>query len=59
MVDFSKKESMSKSLYLPVELIKKIDVIAVANDISFNQVAVRLMEFALENIDIDSMKSEE
>lgn len=40
----------NKTIRMPDELIEKLQKLADANDISFNQVVVQCCDFALENM---------
>lgn len=40
-----------KSLRLPTNLIKEIQELANANNMSFNKVVIQCVEYALENMD--------
>lgn len=46
--DFSEYEN--KSLRLPKELISQVQLLADANNLSFNKVVIQCIEYALENM---------
>ncbi len=45
-----KPESSNKTIRMPNELIEKLEKLAAANDISFNQLVVQCCEYALKNL---------
>jgi len=46
-----KPENSNKTIRMPNELIERLESIASAKDISFNQLVVQCCTYALENID--------
>lgn len=44
-------EYENKSLRLPVDLIKKVQVLADENSISFNKVVIQCIEYSLEHME--------
>lgn len=40
-----------KSLRLPIELIKQVQALADANNLSFNKVVIQCIEYALNNME--------
>lgn len=46
-----KEDTVYKSLYIKDELVKKVDEIAKANNTSFNNVVVSMIEFCLYDDD--------
>ena len=51
-----KDDSVYKSLYIKDDLVKKIEEIAKANNTSFNNVVVSMIEFCLLEEDEDKKK---
>ena len=51
-----KEDTVYKSLYIKDELVKKVDEIAKANNTSFNNVVVSMIEFCLYDDDNNDKK---
>ena len=49
-------DSESKTFRLPVELIEKLETIATQNKLSLNQLVIQGLEYAVDNLDVDSKK---
>ena len=45
-------DSESKTFRLPVELIKKLEDLAVQNKLSLNQLVIQCLNYAISNLDI-------
>lgn len=56
MFKINKTEYENKSLRLPKDLIKKVQSLADANELSFNRVVIQCIEYALANIEDESIK---
>jgi predicted HicB family RNase H-like nuclease len=46
-------DSESKSFRLPIELIKQLEILAVQNKISLNQLVIQCLNYAVDNIEKD------
>ena len=46
-----KQEHINKTFRMPLELVRKMEVLAQAKQISLNNLVVQCCEYALENID--------
>lgn len=60
MFKVTKTEYTNKTFRLPLELVQKLEKLAVAKDVSLNNLVVQCCEFALENLedeDKDVLKS--
>jgi len=49
-------DSESKTFRLPIELIEKLNVLATQNKLSLNQLVVQCLNYAVDNIVVDSEK---
>jgi len=58
MFDVKKPEMTNKTFRLPVPLIKRLQEVAQAKDVSLNALVVQCCEYALENLK-DSVKENE
>jgi len=47
-------DSESKTFRLPIELIEKLDVLAMQNKLSLNQLVIQCLMYAVENIDVNT-----
>lgn len=47
-------DSESKTFRLPVELLKKLDVLATENKLSLNQLVIQCLTYAVENLDVEA-----
>jgi len=50
-------DSESKTFRLPIELIEKLDIIATQNKLSLNQLVIQCLNYAVDNIDVESEKN--
>ena len=50
-------DSESKTFRLPIELIEKLDKLAAENKLSLNQLVIQCLEYAVDNIEVDSEKN--
>ena len=46
-----KPETISKTLRLPISVVKKLDRIACINNLSLNQIVIQCLNYALHEID--------
>lgn len=46
-----KNESLNKTIRIPNELIKRLEQVALKQNISFSQLVIQCCEYALDNID--------
>ena len=53
MFKIKKTEYVNKTFRIPVELVRKLEVLAQEKDVSLNNLVVQCCEYALENIDKD------
>ena len=44
-------DSESKTFRLPIDLIEKLDGLAVQNKLSLNQLVIQCLEYAVDNLD--------
>lgn len=51
-------DSESKTFRLPIELIEKLGILATQNKLSLNQLVIQCLNFAVENIDVDSVEND-
>ena len=51
MFEIKKPTSSNKTVRMPDTLIEKLEKLAAMNDISFNQLVIQCLNFALENLD--------
>jgi len=49
-------DSESKTFRLPIELIEKLNVLAARNKLSFNQLVVQALTYAVDNLENDNEK---
>ncbi|MBQ8381631.1 MAG: hypothetical protein IJX47_00320 [Clostridia bacterium] len=47
-----KPEYINKTFRMPLELIRKLEIIARANDVSLNNLVMQCCEYALDNIEV-------
>ena len=47
-------EYAAKSVRLPVEMIRQIQILADENNLSFNRVIIQCIEYALDNMENDT-----
>ena len=59
MFKVKKPEYVNKTFRIPIELVKKMEVLAQEKDVSLNSLVVQCCEYALENIDSASAPDEE
>jgi predicted HicB family RNase H-like nuclease len=52
-------DSESKTFRLPIELIEKLDILATQNKLSLNQLVIQCLNYAVDNIDVESEKKRE
>lgn len=50
MFEIKKEESSNKTIRLPNGMIKQLEELAQENEISFNQLIVQCVKYALENM---------
>ena len=50
MFEIKKPSSSNKTIRMPDSLIEKLEQLAAAHDISFNQLVVQCCEYALDNM---------
>jgi predicted HicB family RNase H-like nuclease len=48
--EVKKDESLNKTIRMPSSMIKRLEELAQANDISFNKLVIQCVEYALENM---------
>lgn len=58
MFKVKKAEHVNKTFRLPVELVKKLEVLAQEKNVSLNNLVIQCCEYALENIDSDDGNKE-
>lgn len=59
MFKVKKPEYVNKTFRFPIELVKKMEILAQEKDVSLNSLVVQCCEYALENIDnADAPKKE-
>ena len=46
-------DSESKTFRLPVEIIKRLDILASQNKISLNQLVIQCLTYAIDNLEMD------
>ncbi len=51
MFNVKKAEHVNKTFRLPVELVKKLEVLAQEKNVSLNNLVVQCCEYALENLE--------
>lgn len=51
MFEVKKNEHINKTFRLPVELVKKMEMLAQSKGVSLNNLVVQCCEYALENIE--------
>jgi len=47
-------DSESKTFRLPIELIEKLDKLAAENKLSLNQLVIQCLEYAVDNLQVES-----
>lgn len=57
MFDVKKTEMVNKTFRFPVELIKRLGVVAQQNEVSVNNLVVQCCEYALDNLKKDTQVS--
>jgi len=50
-------DSESKTFRLPIELIEKLNVLAMQNKLSLNQLVIQCLNYAVDNIIVDNDKN--
>lgn len=58
MFTVKKAEHINKTFRLPVELVKRLEVLAQEKNVSLNNLVIQCCEYALENIDSDDDSKE-
>lgn len=58
MFKVKKPEHISKTFRMPLELVKKLEILAQEKDVSLNNLVIQCCEYALENIDNDVSDAE-
>ena len=53
MFKVKKNEHVNKTFRFPVELVKKLEVLAQEKDVSLNNLVVQCCEYALENLNAE------
>ena len=51
MFEIKKPSASNKTIRMPDDLIERLERLAAQNDISFNQLVIQCLNFALENLD--------
>ena len=49
-------EYQNKTFRIPTELVKELEVVASANNISVNKLVIQSLQYALDNLDESSRK---
>ena len=49
-------DTESKTFRLPIELIDKLEALASSNKLSLNQLVIQCLEYAVDNIESDSVE---
>ena len=57
MFKVKKTEMVNKAFRMPVELVKKLDRLAGEKDVSVNNLVIQCCEYALDNLETDSLKT--
>lgn len=58
MFKIKKGEFINKTFRMPLELVKKMEVIAQAHTISLNNLVVQCCEYALDNMSSEEIKKD-
>ncbi len=54
MFKVKKPEHINKTFRMPLELVRKLEILAQEKDVSLNNLVIQCCEYALENIDNDT-----
>ncbi|MCL2637931.1 MAG: hypothetical protein FWD48_06110 [Oscillospiraceae bacterium] len=54
MFDVSRPEKVNKTFSMPLSLVKRLQEVAQAKDVSLNYLVIRCCEYALEDLNKDS-----
>ena len=51
-------DSESKTFRLPINMIRKLEILATQNKISLNQLVIQCLNYAIDNLEVDENTSE-
>lgn len=57
MFKVKKPDNINKTFRMPLELVKKLEILAQEKQVSLNNLVIQCCEYALENIDTEEEKS--
>ncbi|MBQ7325201.1 MAG: toxin-antitoxin system HicB family antitoxin [Clostridia bacterium] len=57
MFKVKKPDNINKTFRMPLELVKKLEILAQEKQVSLNNLVIQCCEYALENIDTEEDKS--
>ncbi len=53
MFKVKKPDNVNKTFRMPLELVKKLEILAQEKDVSLNNLVIQCCEYALDNIDTE------
>lgn len=56
MFKVKKPDNINKTFRMPLELVRKLEILAQEKDVSLNNLVIQCCEYALENIDTEEDK---